>query len=131
VIGVEVGADPRLGVERVSGGVGPRVAGRSLDAGELVIRVLEGVQDSPLVGRQIGEQIADCGRALNGNEGRVHLVSQCGNPPPVDGDGFAVGVAVDEDADDVRKEQASVDEEWSRVRRWLGQTARTLPGRLG
>jgi hypothetical protein len=54
---------------------------------------------------------------------RAHLPVQCGDPPAA----YADEVAVDEDVQDVRKEEAPVDEEWPRVRRSAWEAYAAVP----
>lgn len=56
------------------------------------------------------------GGGLLADESWVDPLWESDNLPSGDGDGDAVGVAVDEGPEDVREEKASVDEEGRRVR---------------
>jgi hypothetical protein len=70
----EGGCCPGGGGELVGCGVGPGGAGVVLDGGELVGRVLEGVEGVPVVRAEVGEELPGGGAGVFGNECWVHLV---------------------------------------------------------
>jgi len=114
-----------VGLGRLGAGVGK---GRSLasegEAGEGVDVGLEGVEGAPFAGGEVGEDLAGRGGGRVGDEAGVEAAGEGNDLPSWRGSGLAGGVAVDEDAEDVREEEASVDEEGRRVRRMWGQSAR-------
>lgn len=95
-----------------------------VDAADGVDVGFEGVEGAPLRFREVIEQVSRGGGGLVADEAGVDPLWEGDDSPSGDGDMNAVGVAVDEGAQDVREEKASVDEEGRRVRRCGGQSAR-------
>ncbi len=122
-----VGA-PWFGGEEVGGvgaGVGPCVvAVVQGDAGQGVDVGFEGVEGFSFCLGEVVEQVSGGGGGRVGDEAGVDPFRQSDDAPSGDRDRDAVGVAVDKNVEDVREEEASVDEQGRRVRRCGGQPAR-------
>ena len=119
VISLE-GADIPVFGERVSvigADVGPAVAAVGEgEAAQVVHAVFESVNCPPFRSGEASYELSP-GDGLGGNQGRVDASRQCSDTPSGRAGGDAVGNAAEEDAQDLREQQASVDEQAPRVRR--------------